>query len=704
MRRLAAAAAALTLSSLLVGLSNQGLSVELLQPAAGGGGALAQRIARLEAESKQIEQVRLRAARLDRQIADLERRGNSAAGDQGALAAEAARLKGHLTTLARDAHLDPAQVLRDYPSAAVGTGADAKAPAPRHRYIDDDSRTWSKTAREHHYIDDDSREVERRVRAQGKVNVGVLGRTPETKAARGRHHYIDDSSWEAAPKLNKWGEEQLGKAGAKTASIGFYNYGNPTKLRPWQYGPKESAFGADFERGVKGQKDISFGNSWSKVVADDSWKLAPKGDSLLGEVKGVGSTSVARESAAKPPADKTPAGGLETPAESKAWSKAEKWFNEMRAKTARQVEAENTHEEEVKREVRRQVEARVHHFSRFDRSVTARVAGDLKMLQEARAAEAALRKSRGARGSGARPEKKPPRRLTPATAAVQKQLSRVRKAARDSQAPAQPASERDGALSRTERMLDSMVASAGSKYGAAETPLVTAEEREQAGWQHAAHQAAVAEPRPTMTPSAVTKMAARQWGAGAGTEVDYRQEAEAMQVELRKARALVAKLPASERGAAQGAIKAMEGTLKGAKVTAATLERNAERERAMSKAADAAAAKVSSLETDPVVQKAEAAQERVWRLQQQLEAAKSGQDERALLHTSGDSLEIHKHVLAEAAAAAARGTVSQAGRAPKAPASASTSASRLAKLGINTGEGVWGDDWGGDQVAPVDRQ
>jgi len=170
-----------------------------------------------------------------------------------------------------------------------------------------------------------------------------------------------------------------------------------------------------------------------------------------------------------------------------------------------------------------------------------------------------------------------------------------------------------------------------------------------------------------------------------------------MQDELRKARAEMAKLPASERDAAQGAIKAMEGTLKGAKVTAATLERNEERERAMSKAAKAAAVKVSSLETDPAVQKAEEAQEKVWRLQQQLQAAKTGQDQGALLHSSGDKQEIHKHVLAEAAAAAARGAVSQA--APKLV----PSVSRLAKLGINTGEGVWGDDWGGDQAAPVDQ-
>ena len=655
-------------------------------PAGGGGsgGALSQRIARLEAESRQIEAVRLRAEHLDRQIASLERRGNSGSEDEAALAAEAARLKDHLSTLAKDAHLDPSQVLRDYPGAArVRGAADAKAQTQYH-YIDDDSRTWPAAAHAHHYIDDDSREVQRQHTASS-INVGVLGRTatPKHKPARGRHHYIDDTSWKAAPKLNQWGEEQLGKKGAKRSSIGFYNYGNPTKLRPWQYGPKESAFGEDFVRGVKGQKDISFGNSWKKVAQDDSWKIAPEVDSLLGKLK---KPSRGRSSAAASPS--------KTPVETKAWAKAKQWFDEMREKTAEHVKAARSQEEEVNEDVRKQVEARVHHFSRFDKSVTARVANDLKMLQEARAAEAALRKSKIAPSVPSSEQDAHPSaaKQVSAGSAIDRQLSPVPAAADDDQTPKGATSERDGALSRTERMLNAMVASAGSKYGAEESPLVTAEQRAQRGWQRAAHEVAVA--RASMhvaqvnalkTPDSQTEIA----------KVDYQREAQAMQDELRKARAEVAKLPDSERGAAESAIKAMEGTLEGAKVTAATLERNEQRARVMGRAAKAAAVKVSSLETDPVVQKAEAAQEKVWRLQQQLQAAKSGNEKRALLHSSDRSQEIHRHVLAEAAEAAAQGA------AAKVLVPASTS--RLAKLGINTGEGVWGDDWGGDQVAPAGR-
>ena len=44
----------------------------------------------------------------------------------------------------------------------------------------------------------------------------------------------------------------------------------------------------------------------------------------------------------------------------------------------------------VEARVHHAVEARVKHFERFDKKVSARVADDIKMLQEARAAEAAL--------------------------------------------------------------------------------------------------------------------------------------------------------------------------------------------------------------------------------------------------------------------------------------------------------------------------
>jgi hypothetical protein len=48
----------------------------------------------------------------------------------------------------------------------------------------------------------------------------------------------------------------------------------------------------------------------------------------------------------------------------------------------------------VEARVHHAVEARVKHFERFDKKVSARVADDIKMLQEARAAEAALRNNK----------------------------------------------------------------------------------------------------------------------------------------------------------------------------------------------------------------------------------------------------------------------------------------------------------------------
>ena len=60
----------------------------------------------------------------------LERRGQAgSAKESAALAVEAAKLKGHLTKLAKAAHLDPAQWAPAGDAAPVAAGA---APAPAH--------------------------------------------------------------------------------------------------------------------------------------------------------------------------------------------------------------------------------------------------------------------------------------------------------------------------------------------------------------------------------------------------------------------------------------------------------------------------------------------------------------------------------------------------------------------------------------------
>ena len=630
----------------------------------------------------------------------LERRGQAgSAKESAALAVEAAKLKGHLTKLAKAAHLDPAQWAPAGDAAPAPAGA-AAAPS-RHHYLDDDSRDWPEQARSprhyldddsvgravsgvHHYIDDDSREVAARARRtqarDAGINVGVLGRTPQQRAARGRHGYVDDRSWQAAPKQDQWGQEQLGKAGAVKKAIGFYNYGNPTHLRPWQYGPKESAFGADFVPGVKGQKDVSFDNSWKKVGKDDSWKIAPAADSLLNKVKrGSQGGSVA--------AAKLPGGG-------KAWAKAEEWFKSMKRATAKQAEEQQEQQQE-QQQVKAAVEARMHAVSHLDKSVSSRVASDLKVLQEARAAEAALRKT-PARAASSAPQRAAP--VVPVAAAA---------SAGTAQAGNGGDSERDDALARTEGMLNDLIASDDSKFGG-DPAAESAAQREQAGWQAAAEDAAADKPlaaagslptdmEASMPASVLAAVAPRPHAAPAAAPPSMPTAPDAadlqtMARQLQQARAELSRLPPADRAAAKGAITAMQAALKGARVSAAAVQRNERKQHVMGKAAKVAATQVSSLEEDPVVRQAEAAQQKVWRLQQQLLAAKSGSSSRAVLRASDASKQIHQQVMAEAAQAAARGLAAKS-------AAATGPQSRLAKLGINTGEGVWGDD----VASPVDK-
>jgi len=380
-----AAALVLVISALVLvvvqqaDLGSRGL--QLLQSSApGAASALAKRIAKLEAESSQVEAVRQRAVSLSNKIAGLERQGNSGGKALDALKAEASKLKAHLVDVAKEAHLDPAIAVKNYPAASAGAGKQ------RHYIDDDDYPARSAATGRHHYIDDDSLGRDRGAvqlqeasshRAEG-INVGVLGRAPDHKSARGRLHSSDDNSWKSAPKQDKWGEEQLGKGAKK--SLSYYNYGNPYKKRPWEYGPKESAFGSDFVPGVKGQKDISFGNSWKQVKEDASWKIGPKdGSSDLNTVKQSSSESI------NPSA--------EVPQESSAWAKAQQWFDSMKKHETAALRAGDARRA-VEARVHHAVEARVKHFERFDNKVSARVADDIKMLQEARAAEAALRNNK----------------------------------------------------------------------------------------------------------------------------------------------------------------------------------------------------------------------------------------------------------------------------------------------------------------------
>jgi hypothetical protein len=616
-------------------------------------------------------------------------------------------------------------------------GLPSQASSQNH-YIDDDSvgRTVYGTP---HYIDDDSREVPQRTQVHGSgIDVGVLGRTKHDGEelvvdSRGRHHYVDDDSWKIAPKQDQWGEEQLGKAGAKQKADDFYNYGNPTKVRPWQYGPKESAFGADFVPGVKGQKDISFGNSWKKVGKDDSWKIAPSGDSLLNKVKdaSAGGSAAATATAA---AEGVPGG-------SKAWAKAEEWFKNMKRTTAKEAE-EQRDQRDQQQQVKAAVEARVQEVSHLDESVSSRVASDLKVLQEARAAEAALRKANvlpsraPAQARAAEPAQRAAPAAAPVGAAVSADAALEDGARTDAQAAkgGDADADRYGALERTEGMLNNLIASDDSKFGG-NTAVESAAQREQAGWQAAAEDAAADKPLdadgsmpaemtesneenkwneadkalPTSVPAAkaqaVMQASVRPPKDGAGLQT--------MSGQLQRARAEMRELPPVDRAAAKAAIAAMDLALKGARVSQAAVLRNVHTEHAMGKAAKVAAKQMSSLEEDPTVRQAEEAQQEVLRLEQQIQAAKSGSVSRAGLYLGRGSNvreQIHQQVMAEAARAAARGSAAKA-TGPLKVAKATgphflggggalrPGVSRLAKLGINTGEGVWGDD----VASPVDN-
>jgi hypothetical protein len=747
----AALAAALTLAlvvmhTVVLGPASAPL---LLAAPATGGSALEQHVARLEAESKELEQVRLRAVWLNNKIAGLERRAQpGSVKESAALSAEATKLKAHLLDLAKAAHLEP----------LVDAGP-AKRPAKRavparHHYIDDDARGLPSQAYSqhhyidddsvgrtvygtHHYIDDDSREVPQRTQVHGSgIDVGVLGRTKHDGEelvvdSRGRHHYVDDDSWKIAPKQDQWGEEQLGKAGAKQKADDFYNYGNPTKVRPWQYGPKESAFGADFVPGVKGQKDISFGNSWKKMGKDDSWKIAPSGDSLLNKVKdaSTGGSAAAKATAA---AEGVPGG-------SKAWAKAEEWFKNMKRTTAKEAK-EQREQREQQQQVKAAVEARVEEVSHLDESVSSRVASDLKVLHEARAAEAALRKANvlpsraPAQARAAEPAQRAAPAAAPVEAAVSADVALEDGARTDARAAKGGDADRYGALERTEGMLNNLIASDDSKFGG-DTAVESAAQREQAGWQAAAEDAAADKPLdadgsmpaemtesneekkwneaekalPTSAPAAKAQAVAQASVPapkdGAGLQ--------SMSGQLQRARAEMRELPPVDRAAAKAAIAAMDLALKGARVSQAAVLRNVHTEHAMGKAAKVAAKQMSSLEEDPTVRQAEEAQQEVLRLEQQIQAAKSGSVSRAGLYLGRGSNvheQIHQQVMAEAARAAARGSAAKATGPLKAAKATGPhflggggalrpGVSRLANLGINTGEGVWGDD----VASPVDN-
>ena len=669
----------------------------------GGSGELERHVARLEAESARIEAVRQRAESLNDKIADLERRGKSTTSAEGtaALAVEADELKARLSALARGAHFKPSTTSSEM---AVGGQKDEA----------DDTQLWPSMAL-HRYIDEESRS--HKPLSAGSKSVGVLGRTGEIKHPRGPRvdASVPDTSWKTAPKLDRWGQEQLGVPGRKKASIDFYNYGNPTRKRNWEYGPRESLFGSDLVPGTESpsrQKGSSFSSSLENVQADDSWKVAPDGDSVLDHV--ASSKQVSSEDASVEPRTAAPRAGANSKAqdrpvgEDKAWVEAEAWFKRMRRSTTEHLDAERWLAQRARKQRfrRKKMEARMQHFKKIKHAQQARTARDVHLLRQARAAEEALDKLSSApstttvrasskadhASSRTKSSQSPARRVEGSSATLLQHAAVAEVGAAASSAT--DGHKRNDALQRTENHLKALMQSADSKFGQQVSNFgpETAAHQEQTGWQKAAEKAAErspwraavseAAPHPLAQATAVgqTREATSKPNAAlTDTQEDSSGEIDLMEAELRKARVEVRSLPASQRSAGEAAIAAMERALQGAEASTAVIGRSGQGASALRSHG------LGILESDPTVLRAEKAQETVWRLQQALLAAKTGTP----------------HVgLADAAHQADRAVLRQARRVLGSPGSSKTSgsekgggshSSKLSKLGINTGEGTWDD-------------
>ena len=780
--------------------------------------ALEQHVVRLEAESAHVEKIRLQAAALSDSISELERRGRTSSGEsEVALAADAKKLKDRLAALARDAHVDPAQTLKDYAAARTATrrrryidddSRDVPKPAhplhyvdddsrdwpkPAHslHYIDDDSRDWPKPAHSHHYIDDDSREVKKKAKHASGINVGILGRTPQRKPARGRHHSvhdyswdvaIHDLSWEAAPKQDEWGQEEAGKDAGKK-KINFYSYGNPSKGRAWKYGPKESAFGSDVVPGDKDYKDMSFGNSWDRVKEDKSWMVAPKGDGDYALFRSGSSRSSAKATSRIQTSSKTAGKDLTTADEGKAWSAAEEWFKRMRHSTAKQVDAHEV-QREMQQRIRRRAKAKMEAVEHVDANIAQRVEADIKLLKEAKAAEAAIRtapgsprvhepvesdaqalpsrardidiaRDIGARDIGMKPSDIEHRRAAPSSKRLEAQAPRAPAVARDvdvkpSRSPLAPkaaesrsAAEvkrkdgrevggrrqggvgREGALRRTEDRLKALMESARSKFGRVQDGVSAdaAAQRAREGWQHVAEvqddereqeaQAVSAEvqhlerEQEARAPVAVVRddhvrprdvrLVGAEEGVGGMAAAQQQDEhalyAEVMKAELRKAQADTGKLHGADKASAEIAIATMRKALQGAKVSEEVMQRNRRRAAGLTQEIGAATQQERSLESDALVRRAEKAQDKVWRLQQQLQAATSsarsgwsGGSSGRSVQASSERVKAREELLNRAKRAAEAGAAEQGAREKD-----GGKVSSLAALGLNTGEGLWDD-------------
>ena len=670
----------------------------------GGSGELERHVARLEAESARIEAVRQRAESLNDKIADLERRGKSTTSAEGtaALAVEADELKARLSALARDAHFKPSPTSSE---RAVGGQKDEAT----------DTRLWPSMA-VHRYIDEESRS-QKPLSAAGSKSVGVLGRTREIKHPQGPRvdASVPDTSWETAPKLDRWGQEQLGVPGPKEASIDFYNYGNPTRKRNWEYGPHESLFGSDLVPGTESpskQKGASFSSSLENVQADDSWKVAPKGDSVLDHV--VSNKQVSSEDASVEPRTAAPRVGTNSKAqdrpvgEDKAWVEAEAWFKRMRRSTTEHLDAERWLAQRARKQRfrRKKMEARMQHFKKIKDAQQARTAQDIHLLRRARAAEEALDKLTSApstttvraaskadhASSRTKSSQSPARRVEGSSATLLKHTAVADVGAAASSAT--DGHERNDALQRTENHLKALMQSADSKFGqqVANFGPETAAHQEQTGWQKAAEKAAERSPWRAAVSEAAPHPLAQATALGqtreatskpnavlTDTQEDSSGEIDSMEAELRKARVEVRSLPASQRSAGDAAIAAMQRALQGAEASTAVIGRSGRGVSALR------SHRLGTLESDPTVLRAEKAQEKVWRLQQALLAAKTGtphvgwadaahQADRAVLRQA-------RRVLGSRGASKTRGSEKGGG----------SHSSKLWKLGINTGDGTWDD-------------
>mmetsp|Transcript_48222 Transcript_48222/g.113824 ORF Transcript_48222/g.113824 Transcript_48222/m.113824 type:complete len:604 (-) Transcript_48222:61-1872(-) len=239
---------------------------ELLEP------SVRERVANLESQAKEIESVRQDAKYLDRQIAELEKEGETGKMHESELQTKAAELRHRLLGLAHQAKISPSRLLTRHEQHLAVSKVPAERAMPAHRAIDDPyfKGTYYSTKRT----------------GPSPKEIGALAEVEGTKQdqAHFEHRFgglgqQGVEAWEVAPKQNEFGEEEH-------ASMTYLNRHHKPS---WLYAPHEGSFGSDAPPGAKPSKPKylhRYGGhgsdtpawAYNPKIGTPSWKISPKQD------------------------------------------------------------------------------------------------------------------------------------------------------------------------------------------------------------------------------------------------------------------------------------------------------------------------------------------------------------------------------------------------------------------------------------------